>query len=80
MNIKKVPVKKELNSTTCECLIAALSERMFDRTLNFGEIADLSEKCGFWEIEKNADKTFARPLTFVVPATQHFASVSRRVE
>jgi hypothetical protein len=80
MNIKKAPMNNELNSVRCECSVAALSERILERTLNFAEIAELSEKCGLWDIEKNAAKTLKRPLTFVIPATQLFASVSRRVE
>jgi hypothetical protein len=70
----------ECNSSACERLVAALSERMFECTLNFTEIAELSEKCGLWDLGKNASKTFGRPLTFVIPTSQVFASISRRVE
>ena len=80
MSTKKIPVKNESNSVPCECSAASVSERIFERTLNFAEIAELSEKCGLWDIGKYAAKTLKRPLTFVVPATQLFASVSRRVE
>jgi hypothetical protein len=80
MNTERVPMNNELDSVRSECSVAALSERIFERTLSFAEIAELSEKCALWDIGKNADKTFSRPLTFVIPATQLFASVSRRVE
>ena len=80
MSSKKIPLKNELNSVRRECSAASVSERIFERTLNFAEIAQLCEKCALWDIGKNADKTLKRPLTFVIPATQLFASVSRRVE
>jgi hypothetical protein len=67
-------------SVRCECSVAAVSERLFERTLTFAEIVELSEKCGFWDIEKEVKKTLNRPLTFVVPTTQVFASISRVVE
>lgn len=81
MNSKRDPLNSELNSVRCECSVAAISERLFERTLTFAEIAELSEKCGLWDVERKVNKTFRRPLTFVVPATQLFASVvSRMVE
>ncbi len=80
MNTTRASVNCESNSVRCECSVAALSERLFERTLTFVEVLDLSEKCGFWEIESEVKKTFNRPLTFVVPATQVFASISRIVE
>jgi len=80
MNTKRVSVNSESNSVRCECSGAALSERLLERTLTFAEIVELSEKCGLWEIEKEVKKTSNRPLTFVVPANQVFASISRIVE
>jgi hypothetical protein len=79
MNIKKVPENTERDSAACECLAACVEAR-FECGLSFAEIGELTEKCGFWETGKDWNKTFDRPLTFVVPATQLFASVSRRVE
>jgi hypothetical protein len=63
-----------------ECSVAAISERIYERSLTFAQIAELSEKCGPWKFEKDATKPFNRPLTFVVPAVQLVASVSRFVE
>jgi hypothetical protein len=48
--------------------------------MTFAEVVELSEKCGFWDIETATKQTLIRPLTFVVPNTQVFASVSRMVE
>ena len=79
MNTKWVPVNRELSSVRPECSAAALSERLFEGPLSFAEILELSEKCDLWDIEKER-KTFSRPLTFVVPATQVVASFSRIVE
>jgi hypothetical protein len=79
MNTKRIPAKSELNSVRYECSVAALSARLFERSLTFVEIAELSEKCGLWNIEKEAKKT-ARPFTFTVPAMQLVTSVSRIVE
>jgi hypothetical protein len=47
--------------------------------MTFTEVVELSEKCGLWEIEKEA-KTSSRPLTFLVPTSQVYASVSRFIE
>jgi hypothetical protein len=80
MNTKRVPVNTELNSVQCECSLSAVSERLFERPMTFAEVVELSEKCGFWEIETAAKETLSRPLTFVIPNTQVFASVSRMVE
>lgn len=79
MNTQKIPAKGELNSVRCECSVAALAERLFERALTFGEIAELSEKCGLWNIEKEA-KRVSRPFAFTVPAMQLVTSVSRFVE
>jgi hypothetical protein len=79
MNIKWVPVKRELSSVRPECSAAALSERLSEHPLSFAEIVELSEKCDLWDIEKER-KAVSRPLTFMVPATQVLASFSRIVE
>jgi hypothetical protein len=78
MNSKRVSVSGE--SMRSECSVAAVSERLFERTLTFAEIVDLSEKCGLWDVGRDAKKPFSHPLAFVVPAIQSFASVSRIVE
>jgi hypothetical protein len=80
MNTQKAPAKSDLNSIRYECSVEALSERLFERSLTFEEIAELSEKCGLWNIEKEGDKSVKRPLTFTVPAMQLVTSVSRLVE
>jgi hypothetical protein len=80
MNTQKVSAKSDFNSVRYECSVAALSERLFERSLTFEEIAELSEKCGLWNIEKAANKSGRRPLTFTVPAIQQVTSVSRLVE
>jgi hypothetical protein len=91
MNTKKDRRNSALNSVDhqssgaggavlCECSVQALSARLFERTLTLTEILELSEKCGFWDVENAKKDTFSHPLTFVVPSTQYFASVSRMVE
>jgi hypothetical protein len=80
MNTQKIHAKSEQNSVPYECSVAALSQRLFERSLTFGEIAELSEKCGLWNIEKEATKRVGRPLTRTVPAMQLVTSVSRFVE
>jgi hypothetical protein len=80
MNTQKVSAKSEFNSVRYECSVEALSERLFERSLTFEEIAELSEKCGLWNIEKEGSKSTRRPLTFTVPAMQLVTSVSRLVE
>ena len=80
MNTKRDSAKSELNSVPYECSVAAISERLFERSLTFVEIAELSEKCGLWNIEQEGNKSVRRPLTFTVPAMQLVTSVSRLVE
>jgi hypothetical protein len=80
MNTQKVATKSESNSVRYECSVEALSERLFERSLTFEEIAELSEKCGLWNIEKEAKKRARRPFTLTVPAMQLVTSVSRFVE
>jgi hypothetical protein len=80
MNTKSVLLNKRSNTVACECSVAALSKRLYERTLTISEVVELSEKCGLWEIEKETKKSYSRPFTFVVPANQLFASVSRIVE
>jgi hypothetical protein len=80
MNAKRVSFPSESNTVPCECSVEAISERLFERALTFGEIVELSEKCGLWDIERKAKQSYSRPFTFVVPANQIFGSVSRIVE
>ena len=80
MNTKRRTEKSESNSAGCECSVEAVAQRLFERAMTIAEVVELSEKCGFWDIEGNTQKSFSSPLTFVVPATQSFASVSRIVE
>ena len=63
-----------------ECSAAAISERLFERPMTFAELAELSEKCDLWGVKERAPDWKGRPLTFVVPAIQMVASVSRFVE
>jgi hypothetical protein len=80
MNTKSIFLNKRSNTAACECSVAALSKRLYERSLTISEVVELSEKCGLWEIEKETKKSYNRPFTFVVPANQLFASVSRIVE
>jgi hypothetical protein len=80
MNAKSVSFNSESNTLPRECSVAAISERLFERTLTFSEIVELSEKCGLWDIERRATKTYSSPFTFVIPANQLYGSVSRIVE
>ena len=52
----------------------------FDRPLTFSEIAELSELCHPLYRKIRPGNSFAPPLTFVVPAQQFVASISRFVE
>jgi hypothetical protein len=52
----------------------------FDRPLAFSEIAQLSELCAPLYRKIRPGKSFAAPLTFVVPAHQVVTSISRFVE
>ena len=67
-----------LNCT--ECSAAILSKKLLERPLKLAEIAALSEKCDLWNPRKHAAKPTNHPLTFVVPAFQLVASISRYVE
>jgi hypothetical protein len=80
MHTSTIPLSKRANSAACDCSIAALSKRLYERTLTISEVVELSEKCGLWEIEKETKKSYSRPFTFVVPTNQIFGSVSRIVE
>jgi len=80
MNTKRDQARSELNSVPYECSVAAISERLFERSLTFLEIAELSEKCGLWNIGGEAKKRVTRPFTFTIPAMQQVTSVSRIVE
>ena len=63
-----------------ECSPAAISARLYERPLTFAELAELSEKCDLWSVKERAPDWNSRSLTFVVPAVQLVASVSRVVE
>jgi hypothetical protein len=64
-----------------ECSPAAISARLYERPMTFAELAELSEKkCDLWSVKERAPDWNSRPLTFVVPAIQLVASVSRFVE
>jgi hypothetical protein len=80
MNTKSALLNRQSNTAACECSVAALSKRLYERTLTISEVVELSEKCGLWEIEKETKKSYSRSFTFAVPANQLFASVSRIVE
>lgn len=67
-----------LNCT--ECSAAVLSKKLLERSLRLAEIAELSEKCDLWNPRKHAAKHINHALTFVVPAFQLVASISRYVE
>jgi hypothetical protein len=79
MNTKMVQANSKLSPVPCECSFEVLSKRLFERTMTFSEVVEISEMCGLWEIEKEA-KSSSRPLTFSVPTNQVYASVSRFVE
>jgi hypothetical protein len=53
---------------------------VFERTLTFGEIAELSEQCETVYRKVRFSDRFTPPLTFFVPAYQVVASISRFVE
>jgi hypothetical protein len=69
-----------LSSNCTECSATALSKKLLERPLRFAEIAALSEKCDLWNPRKHPAKQTNQPLTFVVPAFQLVASISRYVE
>ena len=52
----------------------------FDRALTFSEIAELSELCKPLYTETHSRNSYVSPLTFVLPAQQVVASISRLVE
>jgi hypothetical protein len=80
MHTKKIHSISQSSPGKNECSIDAISERLYERSLTFAQIAELSEKCGPWNLEKDPAKSLDRPLTFVIPAFQLVASVSRFVE
>lgn len=63
-----------------ECSPAAISERLFERPMTFAELAELSEKCDLWSVRERAPEWNKGSLTFVLPAVQMVASISRVVE
>ncbi len=80
MYYANLPVSQTFNSNRAKCSRQYLSDRLFDLPLTFAEIADLSEKCDLWEVETAAIRAPKPPVTFTVPTTQMFASISRVVE
>jgi hypothetical protein len=52
----------------------------FERSLTFREIAELPEECESVYRKIRSENSFTPPLTFVVPAQQVVASISRFVE
>jgi hypothetical protein len=80
MSTKEVRSNSQSKPVQDECSVAAIAARIYERSLTFAEIAELSEKCGPWSLKKDATKAIDRPLTFVIPAVQLVASVSRFVE
>jgi hypothetical protein len=69
-----------LTSNCTECSAEALTKRLLERPLRLAEIAELSEKCDLWNPRKHPEKRTDQPLTFVIPAFQLVASISRFVE
>jgi hypothetical protein len=69
-----------LPSNRPECPAAAFAKCLLERPLRFTEIAELSEKWDLQESEKAKATRRNQPLTFVVPAVQLVASISRFVE
>ena len=80
MNSTRLCVNQVFNSRQCECSPEYIAERLFERSLTFAEIADLSEKCNLWTVEGYSDKSPKLPITFTIPTAQLFASISRVVE
>jgi hypothetical protein len=80
MNSTYLPVNRSSKSTARECSPAYLSERLFERSITFAEIADLAEKCDLWEVDGASAESRKPPITFTVPTIQLFASISRVVE
>jgi hypothetical protein len=62
--------KKNFNVVPCS----------FERPLTFTEIAELSEQCEWARRKILSAKSVKPPLTFIVPAQQVIASISRFVE
>jgi len=72
---------KTVNSSIIEKpLTDCIAACKFERPMTFQEVADLSERCEPIFRQRRATNAFTPPLTFVVPAYQLFASVSRFVE
>jgi len=67
-------------SNCTECSARALSKKLLERPLELTEIAGLSEKCDLWNPRQQTAKRTNHPFTFVVPAFQLVASISRYVE
>jgi hypothetical protein len=80
MNRTYQPVNRRSKSNLRECSPAYLSERLFERSITFAEIADLCEKCDLWEVDSAPTKSRKPPVTFIIPTAQLFASISRVVE
>jgi hypothetical protein len=67
-------------STNGKLLTDRIAACNFELPLNFKEIAELSERCEPIYRKIRATNSFTPPLTFVVPAYQLVASISRFVE
>jgi hypothetical protein len=80
MNSTHLSVNRTFKSKRCECSPEYVSARLFERSLTFAEIAELSEKCNLWTFEGYSDRTAKVPITFTIPVTQAFASISRIIE
>jgi hypothetical protein len=80
MYYANIPVNQTVNSIRAECSREYLADRAFERPLTFAEIVDLSEKCDLWEVETASIRAPKPPMTFTIPTTQMFASISRVVE
>ena len=80
MNISTIPKAQHTQFSLRKCAPPQLVDRLFERSLTFAEIADLSDKCNLWEVERSFDRIPKPPMTFTVPTVQLFASISRFVE
>jgi hypothetical protein len=69
-----------LPSADYRCCDGAHCERSFERSLTFAEIAELSEQYELPNLKQYAASRAGGPITFVLPAFQLVASISRFVE
>jgi hypothetical protein len=73
-------MKISLDSNQKSALSSSIGSCSFDRSMTLEEIAELSERCLPVYRRFRSGNTFVPPLTFVVPAHQIVASISRFVE